>query len=1207
MPAEKGKILYLKRTLVLTELLFLLALVVPCYADSDLLTQEEREWLQQHGPIKYAPDPDFFPFEFIGRDQEAHGITPDILNLITHKLGIKFVTIRYQTWSDVIEGIKRGDVDLLGTLTRTEERETYLKFTSPYLNAPVGLFVHKKNPQYSNINNLKGKKVGVVKNYGAEYWLRKNHPELELITTTTTLEGLWMLESGELDAFVEVIPVGVSVAIQNSLFSIRHSTTPLYTTLQHFAVIKTNEILHSIIEKGISLVSESEKYEILKRWAKEMPVEQTYFLKIISILFGIIAVLIIISLAIFYSLRKIIRERTEALRRSENFFRSIFQNNPLPTVTIELETGKILEVNEKLLETTGYTEEEVKGKTTLELGAWIKPENRTELVRILKEKRIVRGFEQQLRFKGGKILDTIIHGQVFEVNGKEIILYLIEDVTEKKKLESSQKRLADIVKSSDAYVLTTDVNLHVLYLNPSAQNHLNISKNENISEILPDDERKRLTDKIIPVAVRDGLWKGKQQIKVKNGELIPVLTTAIAHKKPDDTVDHYSFIFRDITELTNTYEALKQSEERLRQIIENTAQVFYVHDPDRVITFITPQVKTLLGFEPSELIGRFTYELLSDNPINKIASELTEIAIRTGERQRPHEAELVAKEGRKVWVEIHESPIVQHKKTIAIIGSFTDITRRKEAELLLKERQSLLDSIYKNSPDNIAIFDILSGKLIYANKELAELLGYQGSKITDFTQFSKLLHEKDIEKVKQHFFKIRNGDDGVIYEVEYRLKNVSGDYTWFHARDSIFKRDENGNVIQILSVQRDITKEKKLEQAKREAEEQKYQANKMQALGELASGVAHDINNQLTTIINNLAMLTFNKNFSKEDAVYLKYTEAAIENIRNLSKQLLVFSRKEAMDIKPADINEIITDTLKILKRSIPENIEIKSNLAPNLPLINADKAMIQTTLINLATNARDAMVKGGIITISTQLVSFSKESDIKDPNAKKGQYIMIKFSDTGTGIPKEIIKRIFDPFFTTKPVGKGTGMGLSIVHGIVTNHGGWVDVESEIGKGTSFMLYFPVPEKPVTAPLISDFQSANYLTSQLPRGNETILLVEDDDLARETVGLLTRMLGYNVLLASDGASALKIIENYNDKIDLLFTDIVMPGGLNGIALYEKVKERLPDIKVLFTSGHSGESIIVADLVAEGIFLPKPFDAFVLSKKLRECLDKNHK
>lgn len=1206
MPIIKVKPIILNKILVLLELLFLSFCIATTYADNDLLTKEEREWLQKHGPIKYGPDPDFFPFEFLFTTGQAQGITPDILNLISKKLNIEIITIRCRTWSDVIDGIKRGDIDLLGTLTWTEERERYLKFTTPYINVPVVLFVHEKNPQFADIKNLTGRKVGVVKDYGAEYWLRKNHPKLVIIPTTTTREGLWMVESEQIDAFVEVLQVGVGVAAQNAYFSIRHSTEPLYTTPQHFAVIKTNDILHSIIEKGIASISESEKQEIISRWAKEMPVEKSAALKIIVILLVVITILLIVLWLTVFLLRKIIRKRTEELRRSENFFKNLFQNNPLPGGIVELESGKIVEVNKKLVEVYGYTEEELKGRTAFELGLWIKPEERGEFINLLRKRKIIKGFEHQFMIKGGRILDVILHAQVFEMEGKEIILYLVEDITEKKKIERMQKRLVDIVESSDGFVLTTDVNLNVFYMNPAAQRTLNVNINGKILDIFPNDEKGRLTNEIIQSAVENGLWKGELQIKGKNGEPIPSLTIAIAHRKPDNTIDYYSFIFRDITELKKTYQALKESEERLRQIIENSTQVFYIHDADRKFVYVSPQIKTLLGFDVDEVLGRFTFEFLSDNPINRIGSELTELALRTGERQRPYECELIAKDGRKVWVEIYESPIVQHGKTVAMVGSLKDITKRKQAEMRLKEREAFLDAITKYSPDVIVIFDLIRRDVIYANKEIAELLGYEKMTVKNFQEFSKLLHEEDRQKLNQHFLKLMNGEDGVVYECEYRIKNASGDYRWFYARDTIFKRDENGNVVQILSAQRDITREKKLAIEKEEAEAQKIHSNKMQALGELASGVAHDINNDLTVILGNLSLLKGNREPTDEEWKYLERAAEAAEKIRDLSKQLLVFSRKEAMKIRPINVSEAITGAIKLLRNVKMENVKIELEFAPNLPLINADRSMIQTAIINLVTNACDAMPRGGNIKITTSIINIEQDMTLKNPEAKKGKYIMVKVADTGTGIPKEIMDKIFDPFFTTKPVGKGTGMGLSTVHGVVKNHGGWVDVESEVGKGTTFTLYFPVPDKLVEVPTQIVPQELESATVKLLRGNETILIVEDNPSVRDTMASSMRTLGYNVLLAADGQSALNLVQRYNQKIDLLFTDVILTGRMNGIELYEKLKEYRPDIKVLFTSGHSGDyAQIMADLMEQGIFLPKPFDLCELSKKLRECLEQN--
>ncbi|MGC8743614.1 MAG: PAS domain S-box protein [Verrucomicrobiia bacterium] len=1168
----------------------------------EFLNETERQWLNERKVIRYSPDPNFKPFEYVAPDGSVRGITPDILNAIGRRLNIEFTNVVYKSWNEVLEAIKRGEVDLLGTITKTEERMAYLEFSQPYLNVPVVLFVHKHNPHFANLNNLKGHRVGVVRNYGAESWLKTNHPELQIVTVSTTSEGLLKVALKDLDAFVEVLPVGLEVATEHSLTSIVHSKEPLYVVPQHFAVTKDNKVLLSIIQKGINALPDSEKIAIFNEWSKQRPVEPEnlpYYVKVILIcLFAGI----ILAIFLLFSLKKIIDQRTAKLRQSEQMFKNIFHNNPLVAVITTPREGRIIEVNKKFEEISGYKRDELIGRTTLEFGFWVDLKQRTELIERVKKDGVVYNYEAKIKVKGGRILTMLFSVQLFKEDSEELLLWLISDITEMVKTRQREKMLAGIVEATNVLIATADPELNLFYINKAGVKMLGLKNDadalvKKITDILPETN---ILESAIPEAIKDGIWTGEAELAGENGRLIPVLLTIITHKREDGTIEYLSIIASDISEIKEVQEKLRKSEERIRQIIEHSTQLFYIQDNENRIVYVSPQVREFFGVEPEECIGKNWIDFLSDNPVNQIGIEVTELAIRTGERQRPYELEFIGKNGRRVWVEVNESPLVVNGKVVAIVGSLSDITERKKVEEKLKERETFIEAVAKNSPDYIIVFDIQKQEAIYTNKSPMPALGYDKSGNFTCSEFLSLIHPDDIQKIEKHREELKNAPDGCVIKYEYRVKKKSGDYATFLSRDTVFQRDVAGNARLILSIQQDITEIKKAEAERQKIENQLRQSQKMEAIGKLAGGIAHDFNNILTVINGCVEMLSLDKSIDTESQSLVQDIAKSARRASDLTKQLLMFSRQQVMEPKPLDINQVIRELTKMLKRLIGEHISVVLDLQEGLPLISADRSMIETALTNLSVNARDAMPNGGAITISTTLKQIETEFISKNPEAYKGKFIVVSFADTGMGMGKEIIEKIFEPFFTTKEIGKGTGLGLSVVYSVIKQHGGWVDVESEPGKGAVFKLYFPIPEKIVKTETEKEYtdKCGNLY------GNETILVAEDDDQVRQIAVMTLRRFGYNVIEARNGVAALKLCEEVGNKIDLLFTDVIMPGGVSGFELADKVRQFCPDIKIIFSSGYTAEYLqLQADLSQLGLFLKKPYDTIALAKMIRKCLD----
>ena len=417
--------------------------------------------------------------------------------------------------------------------------------------------------------------------------------------------------------------------------------------------------------------------------------------------------------------------------------------------------------------------------------------------------------------------------------------------------------------------------------------------------------------------------------------------------------------------------------------------------------------------------------------------------------------------------------------------------------------------------------------------------------------------------------------------------------------------DYAGKPAALLHV-RDITERRLAEAALHESEaaqgrleEQLRQSQKMEALGQLAGGVAHDFNNILTVIHGHASLLGANGNLAGVAARSAEQIVQAAERATALTRQLVAFSRRQVMQPRRLDMNQVVSNMTKMLTRLVGEHIALQVNYFPRPALVEADASMMDQVLLNLAVNSRDAMPKGGTIVTKISVREGRIGPPIEPGEAREGRFVCLTWSDDGCGIPPEHLSHVFEPFFTTKEAGKGTGLGLATVHAIVKQHQGWIELESQVDKGTTFNVFLPCTSRmpdPVTPSTPQD--------TAVRGGTETILVVEDDAPVRELTCNLLAGQGYNVVQAQCGTEALEVWEQCRGQIDLLLTDLVMPYQLNGRELAEKLWAQRPGLKVLFTSGYSADVVGKDFVLRPGInFLEKPYHPHKLASAVRECLD----
>lgn len=515
---------------------------------------------------------------------------------------------------------------------------------------------------------------------------------------------------------------------------------------------------------------------------------------------------------------------------------------------------------------------------------------------------------------------------------------------------------------------------------------------------------------------------------------------------------------------------------------------------------------------------------------------------------------------------------------------------RKSAESLLRESENRYRNLVSCSP--FAVLVNSGDRVVLANNACLALFGARDEKELLGRSPYELFHPDFHGKIRERIRLLRERGEPVPL-MEEKIVRLDGKAVDVEVIAAPFSLKGENDIHVIL---RDISVSKQLEQEREKLTEQLYHAQRMEDIGRLIGGVAHDFNNHLTAIIGCSQIILNKLSADSELRGFAEMVCSAGEKAAGITQSLLAFSRKQALEMRPVDVRVIIDNIAKLMRRLIGEDVELEVEQGEAPLFVNGDVSRMEQVLMNLATNARDAMPEGGTITIRTESVRLDREFMSVYGWGRPGDYALISFSDTGCGIPDDMREKIFEPFFTSKDAGKGTGLGLSIVHGIIQQHGGHIRLESSPDKGTAFLVYLPllaerpIPEKWEALP-------------EVRRGSETILVCEDESSVRRLMRLVLEDNGYGVLEAVDGMDAVEVFRREGERIDLVILDVVMP-KMSGMAAFNDIRGLRPDVKVIFTSGYTPESIDRSGVFDMGVpFIPKPVAPGLLLKIVRETLD----
>jgi len=643
---------------------------------------------------------------------------------------------------------------------------------------------------------------------------------------------------------------------------------------------------------------------------------------------------------------------------------------------------------------------------------------------------------------------------------------------------------------------------------------------------------------------------------------------------------------RDITERIENEKALRDSEERFKALHNASFGGIAIHDKG-VILECNRGLEELTGYSRDELIGINGLLLIAEQSRDTVMKN-----IMSG-YEEPYDVIGIRKNGENFIVRIEAKNIPYKGKTVRVT-EFRDITEQKKSEEALRESEEKLKAVFNAANVGFSITDE-QGKYVMYNNWWLNYLGYEADELKQKTNLD-ITHPDDIETSRNYFLKVIAGELSN-YRIEKKFIKKDGSTVWGDLAVSPVK-DREGRVQLMVGIVNDITDRKYSEEEREKLQAQLNQSQKMESVGRLAGGVAHDFNNMLGAIFG-YTELSLRK-IAPDHPVYtyLQDIKKAAERSANLTRQLLAFARKQTVAPKILDLNETVEGMLKMLRQIIGEDISLEWLPSANPVMIKMDPAQVDQLLVNLCVNARDAITDTGKVTIETDKTVFTEADKIKDESILPGDYVVLVISDNGIGMDRETLDHLFEPFFTTKETGRGTGLGLATVYGIVKQNNGFINVYSEPGLGTTFRIYLPQHY----AAAVSKEQEPG--TKEPDQGHQTLLLVEDEAMLLNINSEILEQLGYTVLTAASPAEALRIAGQHSGHIDLLITDVIMP-EMNGRDLADKISVLHPGIRLLFMSGYTASVIAHHGVLEDGVhFLQKPFSLNDLAEKVKETLGK---
>ncbi len=1191
------------------------------------LTDAEREWLKTHPTIILAPDPEFKPIEYIDKNGEYQGAAADIIRLLEKRIGIKITIASVKNWDEAMVRFKNKEVDLLGAMVKTPNREKFATFTDTIVTVPGAIFTRRETKTDLTLQNLKGKKVAVVSNYTAHDILKDKYPDIILDVVPDVSTGLAKASLGMVDAYVENMANATYYSQEAGITNLHLAGRTEFDYRWGIGIRKDWPELQGILNKGLASISEDERQQAIKRWiyieGKQWRPSKNLIYGAVVSTFGILLLLIGYW---NYALRKKVHSRTVLLQRELDERQRA--ESALQSLTSQLEervrekTSELIASEENYRHISGLTSDFVhkcartgsdpfriqwvgggikaisgySAEEVYEKGCWlpfVHPDDRQAVMSYLFS--LTPGNSRTIEFrlisKNGETrwISETSDCTKSEKEGELLLFGASRDITERKLYEEELQMTRTSVEAASDAIFWIKPDGSITDVNPSACRSLGYTREELLRMSVPDVDAHADAEVLLqqfPELRKRGSIKFESAHRRKDGSVFPV-EIAINYVQLGGEERNCAFV-RDISERKQMEDALRTRDETFSLFMKYSPVYVYIKEVtptgSRVLQ-ASDNFKEMVGISGSDMVGKMMGELFP-----------AEFAAKTDADDR---AVVARGEVLKIDEDLNgrnyttiKFPLVQGERTL-LAGYTIDITERKRTEVALMESESRFRSLMEDISSVATQGYKLDGTVLFWNRASELLYGYSAEEALGANLLDLIIPEEMREGVAGAMHQmIQSGDP--LPAGELLLKRKDG------ARVPVFSSHVLLNPIgrepELFCLDIDLTERKFAEEQRIKLEQQLLHAQKLESLGVLAGGIAHDFNNILMAIMGNadLALMRINKESPAVENLHR--IEEGAARAADLAKQMLAYSGKGKFVIENIDLNILLEEMLHMLEVSISKKAVLRLNPHTPLPTVEADATQMRQIIMNLVINASEAIGdKSGVIAITTGCMDCDRSylKDVwLDENIREGLYIYLEIADTGCGMDTETLSKLFDPFFTTKFTGRG--LGMAAVLGIVRGHKGAIKVYSEPKRGTTFKILLPASSRPVEI-----FNGAIHQDDW--KGKGTVLLVDDEETVRGIGSEMLKVLGFNVITAEDGRDA---IEKFKASPDIAFVilDLTMP-HMDGEQCFRELRQLNSDIKVIMSSGFN-EQEVTQKFVGKGLagFVQKPYKLSVLREAIQKFL-----
>lgn len=1178
-----------------------------------------------------ASELDYPPFSIVQSDGTAGGFSVDLLKAAAEAAGLA-VTFKIGPWQELKQELAAGTIDVLPLVSYSEERDQVYDFTAPYIRMNGTVFIREGTTSISSLFDLQGKEVLVMQGDTAHEYVVREKLTDKVVPVVSYEEAFELLAAGKHDAVVVQQIVGLQIIKKLHIANVVpvqaqkvSSLKPAALKLEGFeqkfcfAVREGDQHLLALLNEGLAVLYLNGTYEALyEKWfAPILPKPKIPAADYLKLIVSIVVPLLLIGtlLGLWY-LKRLVATKTRFLEEEIEHRKLMEQEKEEANAKYvkAQELGKVgnWEYNVATQEFWGSSEaKRIYGFnrdalffTTAEVERCIPERERVHQALIdlvLHDVPYNLEFDIIARDSGERRTITSLAELDRDEAGKPVrVRGVIQDITERKRaeehLQESEQRHRDYIQNTPYGVFVTDEQGRYIQVNPAASLMTGYAEQEllamSIEDLLPE-ESKETGLHYFQLLHAEGKHQGEILYRTKNGEKRWLAITSV---KLSDT--RFLGFCNDITVRKEFAEALKSSEEDLKESQRIAHVGSWRLDVATNTVVWSDELYRMYGFDPAYPPPPYSEHQKLFTPASW--AKLSAALQNTVDTGTPYtlELETVPQNGPNGWMWVHGMAVLnQYGAIVGLRGVAQDITERKRAEEALRKSEERLN--FALQMNHTGGWDLdLETNVSIRTLEHDRIFGYETPlPLWTYDMFIEHVLPDDCPRIDQHFHEAVATHADLNFEC--RIRRTDGEVRWIWVAGCHLPGGP-GAEKRMAGIIQDITERKRAEEDRERLHAQLTQAQKMEAIGTLAGGIAHDFNNILGAILGYAEMAREDCLSGSVNSADLDQVIQAGQRAKDLVKQILAFSRQAEEQKIPLQAAQIVKESIKLLRSSLPTTIAIQQDIDPQTDLILADPTQLHQIVMNLCTNAYHAMEeKGGTLAVSLGNVFLTQQEMAAAPQFQAGRYVQLSIGDSGSGIPPEIQEKMFHPYFTTKETGKGTGMGLAIVHGIVKSYGGFVTCHSEVGIGTIFKISLPslaeqgVPETP--------------MVELTPVGTERILLVDDEPMLAEMGKTILERLGYTVTARSNSLDALATFQNQPDEFNLVITDQTMP-GMTGIDLARRMLQIRPGLPIILCTGFS--SIISEEKAkAAGIrgFALKPLAKKDIATLIRRVLDKKVK